>query len=179
VAAEGIEPVSGHVEFLELPPSTRPGPSPVVHPDVSPFWAALSEGEFRLQQCRECGVRQFPPSAVCHACLSPDLSLVPGQTAARVATAIEVHRATGGGEWGGSVPYLTGLVQTEEGLRLPGRILCGCGEASHPGTQVSMCLLHAIEGGTVFGFYHACMKERPDDDAKSKERAAVHGASVS
>lgn len=104
-------------------------PDPVVHPETEGFWSALREGELRIQVCDACGTYRFPLAPVCFNCLSVESTWTPVAPEGTVACAVVVNRATGDRRWGAHVPFLSGLVDLEHGLRLPGRIACTCGEA--------------------------------------------------
>ncbi|MGY1436315.1 Zn-ribbon domain-containing OB-fold protein [Streptomyces reniochalinae] len=43
---------------------------PVPDDDGAPFWAYAARGELRVQICRDCGVRRFPPRPCCPHCRS-------------------------------------------------------------------------------------------------------------
>jgi uncharacterized protein len=134
------------------------GEVPVVHPDAAAFWEALADGDFRLQRCLGCGTVRFPVAPVCWNCLSPDHELTPVDTSGTVAVSIAIERVTSGSVWAQHVPYRTGLVTLAGGLRVPGRILCGCGEAARPGTAVTMCRLPVPGGPPVWAFRHSCLE---------------------
>lgn len=140
---------------IEVPP----GPAPVVHPDNRAFWRAVSDGEFRLQRCAECATVRYPVAPVCHRCLSAQWQLVEVDTHATVAAAITVTRATGGGDWGAAVPYRAGLVDLPVGVRLPGRLICDCGQVEQPGTPVRMATTGTLDPEvSVWVFVHDCGK---------------------
>ncbi|HVT68441.1 MAG TPA: OB-fold domain-containing protein, partial [Trebonia sp.] len=126
-------------------------------------WSALAGGAFRLQRCLGCGTVRFPLAPVCWNCLSPDCELADADGSGTVATSVVVHRVTSGSVWARHVPYRTGLVDLAAGPRVPGRILCGCGQAARPGTPVRMCRIPTEEEGQyVFAFAHDCGGQVPD-----------------
>ena len=137
------------------------GEAPVVHPDTTAFWESVAGGEFRLQRCLGCGTVRFPVAPVCWDCLSPDHELTGVDSSGTVDVSIVVERVTSGSVWAQHVPYRTGLVTLAGGLRVPGRILCDCGQAARPGTPVTMCRLPALDGTPVWAFRHSC-REHPD-----------------
>lgn len=132
------------------------GVAPVVHPEVSGFWAAIAAGSFRLQRCAQCETVRFPAAPVCWRCLSPDYVLSEVEARGSVATSIVIERVTSGSVWARHVPFRAGLVDLAGGLRVPGRILCRCGAAARPGTPVTMCRVAAEGGQLVYAFSHAC-----------------------
>src|SRR5438132_10777818 len=97
---------------------TAPRPEPVIHPDTEPFWRGLDEGELLAQRCANCGTHRFPFAPVCFRCQSFDHTWGPISPEGTVAIAVKVRRATGDPRWGRHVPFLSGLVDLEHGLRL-------------------------------------------------------------
>lgn len=145
--------------------SAAPGPAPHVHPDIAGFWDSLREGHLSLQRCGECGTIRFPLSTHCHRCLSGEYVWEAIEPRGTVNVAIRAHEAVGAlpasgvsltEPWRSMTPYLTGVVDMEAGVRLPGRIACECGKALTPGTPVRAVLLDAADGATVYGFAHSC-----------------------
>jgi uncharacterized OB-fold protein len=43
---------------------------PDLDDDSTGFWEGCARGELRVQRCRECGRRQFPPRQMCSTCQS-------------------------------------------------------------------------------------------------------------
>ncbi len=134
-----------------------PRPQPLIHPDTAPFWAGLEAGELRVQRCTACGTHRFPFEPICHACLSFDLTWEPIAPSGTVATAVRAVRATGDPAWAAHVPFISGSVDMEHDLRLPGRILCTCGEALRRGTSVRVVLLVSPDRPTIHAFAHNCV----------------------
>lgn len=140
-----------------------PGEAPLVHPENAAFWAALADGDFRLQRCLGCDTVRFPLAPVCWNCLSRDYVLADVDGRGVVAASIVVERVTSGSLWAQRIPYRTGLIDLPAGLRIPGRILCDCGQAARPGTSVRMCRVDTDEGQQVFAFAHDCDRQVPGD----------------
>jgi len=135
-----------------------PRPDPVVHPEVAGFWVGLADGELRVQVCSVCGTYRYPFAPVCFNCRSFESTWEPISPDGVVAAAVRVRRATGEQEWQAHVPFLSGIVELEHGLRLPGRIACTCGEALRRGTAVRAVVMPAGGGGIdVHGFAHSCV----------------------
>ncbi len=89
------------------------GPGPVQHPEASAFWSRVEDGQLCLQVCDRCATVRFPVLPVCFVCSFPGSTLVPISGRGRLAVAVTVHVATGGQEWAGAVPYISGLVDLE------------------------------------------------------------------
>jgi hypothetical protein len=129
----------------------------VIHPETEPFWTRLAEHRvFSVARCTACGTKRYPLAPNCPVCLSFDHEWVDVRPQGTVSAAVQVRRATGIGAWQGAAPYVTGLVDLDEGFRVPGRLLCGCGEALAHGTPVRMCLVPTATGAVVHAFAHRC-----------------------
>jgi|1186.fasta_scaffold590435_2 uncharacterized OB-fold protein len=156
----------GHTGHLGLVPLTGRGQglAPLVHPETEPFWSSIAAGELSLQRCSSCGTLRFPLSPVCHNCLSPDFDWESVDTRGTIHVVVENARSTEGmpriglePPWPELTPYLTGNVDLDCGLRLPGRIICDCGEARSPGVRVRGVSLETTSDTRVHGFAHACV----------------------
>ena len=97
------------------------------------------------------GVAGLPPLPVVRAHLGAGLA---GGT---VAAAVVVRRATGDPAWGAHAPFASGIVDLAHGLRLPGRILCTCGEGLRRGSAVRAVVLTSSGHPAVMAFGHACV----------------------
>jgi len=147
---------------LDQVSNAAPPVDPVVHPETEPFWHGIAVGELRVQRCTRCGTHRFPFGPVCFRCLSFDYTWEPLGGNGTVAVAAVVRRATGDKAWEPYVPFISGLVDLEHGLRLPGRILCTCGAATRRGTEVHAVVLTAPGRSDVHGFMHSCIPSPSD-----------------
>ena len=159
-------PTSGETGHLRLVPLTGRGRglAPLVHPEVEPFWKAIAAGKLCLQRCRACQTLRFPLSPVCHVCLNSEFAWEDIDTRGSVNVVIENARPAEGmpriglePPWPELTPYLTGAVDLDCGLRLPGRIVCDCGKARSPGTRVRGVSLETTSDTRVHGFAHDCV----------------------
>lgn len=141
---------------LALREGVAPGPGPLVHPENEGFWNAVKEGTFRLQKCSACGTVRFPVAPCCWKCLSTDHSWEEIDGNGTVAAAIRIERATGNQEWQQAVPYITGMIDIGDGLRVPGRILCKCGKGAIHGERVEMVRIGCLDGSFTYAFEHTC-----------------------
>ena len=88
-----------------------PGPDAI-------YRAALEDGTFQIQQCRDCGTHIFYPRAICTACGSTDLGWVTASGKGTVySTTIVRQKPERGGD------YNICLVDLEEGPRLISRVV--------------------------------------------------------
>ncbi|MEI7926091.1 MAG: Zn-ribbon domain-containing OB-fold protein [Chloroflexota bacterium] len=99
-------------------PGGRPDfPLPVPNEDGAPFWEHLRAGELRIQHCTSCGRLQHPPRVLCPGCGSPDRDWAPMSGRGTVYSFVVTHQAIHP-SFEGHLPYVTALVELEEGPRL-------------------------------------------------------------
>ena len=96
---------------------------PALFADVSPstatagFWQAAARGELAIQRCEACGRLQHPPRATCTTCGATALAFDVVSGVGTVYSYTVVQRALIS-ELRGAVPYVLGLVDLREGVRL-------------------------------------------------------------
>lgn len=85
-----------------------------------PFWTALDEGRLTTTRCRDCGHITFPPKVLCPDCWGRELewTALSGEGVLRSYT--EVWAAPS--YFKAEVPYLLGIVDLDEGVRLLSRV---------------------------------------------------------
>lgn len=132
------------------------GPDLVIHPETEPFYTALAQGSLKLQKCRACDTIRFPIAPVCYECGSMDYEWTEVPTGGTVSAAVEMQRATGNPIWAAEVPFIAAQVDMEGGRRLPGRVICSCGNATQHGEPVTAAYLAANGGHGVLCFRHGC-----------------------
>ncbi len=91
-----------------------PRPQPVATPETKHFWDGTAQGELRLQLCRACGSRYFPPQPFCPRCSSDDVEVVRSSGVGVLYSYVITHLPAPGFE----APYVIGVVELEEGPRL-------------------------------------------------------------
>lgn len=134
-------------------------PKPLIHPETAPFWDALAAGELVLQRCSSCGTARYPHAPVCYVCGSFEWEWTPAKhQGGSIAVVARVHRATGEHLWQAHAPYYSGLVDLEEGLRMPARVLCECGAVEETGVAVRAITFESPSGDVVLGFAHDCVR---------------------
>lgn len=150
-------------ELIELT-GRGEGLPPLIHPENAPFWESIRQRRLSLQRCGSCDTVRFPLAPRCHVCLSPDFTWEAIVPRGVVNVAVVNPSAPEGmpriglePPWQLLTPYITGAVDLEGGLRLPGRIICDCGEARTPGTAVRGVTLETTDGTAVYGFAHECV----------------------
>jgi hypothetical protein len=87
---------------------------------MAPFWDALEGGRLTTTRCRSCGHLTFPPKVLCPGCWGRDLEWVDLRGRGRLASFTEVCVAPS--YFQAEAPYVLGLVDLEEGVRVLTRI---------------------------------------------------------
>lgn len=87
-------------------------------PELSagPYLTSGSDSDARLlgSECKSCGQRVFPPSAVCPSCMSEDMMPLPLSREGTLYTYSVLHV----GARGWDAPYMVGYVDLPEGVRV-------------------------------------------------------------
>lgn len=97
-------------------------PLPVPNEDGAPFWEHLRDGELRIQHCTACGRLQHPPRVLCPSCGSPDRDWALMTGRGTVYSFVVTHQAIHP-SFEGHLPYVTALVELDEGPRLATNLL--------------------------------------------------------
>jgi uncharacterized protein len=100
-------------------------PVPVPDEESEGFWRAAGEHVLAIRRCTECGYYAYPPTVICHSCLSTARSFAyePVSGRGKVMTWSVMHQAFLPG-FRDDVPYVVVDVELDEqpGLRLVGRL---------------------------------------------------------
>jgi len=99
-------------------------PLPQVNPDTQPFWDGCKEHELRFQKCLDCGHVRWPPSMICPECHASQTEWITARGKGAVYTYAVYHRAFHPA-FKDDLPYVTAVVELEEGLHLLTNII-GC-----------------------------------------------------
>jgi uncharacterized OB-fold protein len=97
-------------------------PLPRITPLTKPFWEATKRHEILIQHCNDCGKNIFPPKPRCTKCGSTNLSWIKSSGRGKIYTYTVVYRGAPP-EFQEDVPYVVALVELEEGVRFPTRII--------------------------------------------------------
>jgi uncharacterized OB-fold protein len=92
-------------------------PLPVADLDTQPFWDGCREGRFLVPRCRACDRFRWPPGPMCPSCQATETDWIEasgrGTVYSWVVAAHPVHPSLVD-----QVPYVVGLVELEEGVRV-------------------------------------------------------------
>lgn len=109
----------------------KPGPTPT--PVSRRFWEAAAAGRLELQRCEDCGLTIHYPRVICPRCWSQRIEWAPVSGRGTVKTFTVVHRA-GHPAWQPDAPYVTALVELEEGPTMLSNIV----DVDPPAVRVGM-----------------------------------------
>jgi uncharacterized OB-fold protein len=84
------------------------------------FYKWASQGKVMGGKCSKCGKIQFPPRPLCSNCLSTEFEWTEIPTKGKLLTYTVIHVAPT--QFQSIAPYAVGIIQFENGLRLPSMI---------------------------------------------------------
>ncbi|MBI3303975.1 MAG: OB-fold domain-containing protein [Deltaproteobacteria bacterium] len=97
-------------------------PLPIITPDNAPFWGGCRKGQFLLQRCTACAAWRYPPAPICPRCAATEAVWTPTARTGRIHSFVIYHRAFHPA-YTAEVPYAVALVELDEGIRLPLRVV--------------------------------------------------------
>jgi uncharacterized OB-fold protein len=117
-----------------------------LNPDET-YWNYVGNGEIRVQQCASCGQRRFPPSEVCHACLSQEASWEQVELGGTLVSFFVVRDPARAREEL-PVPYVVGHADLDARVRFTANVLDISPDAVAIGMRLRLELRDGI-GGTL------------------------------
>ena len=87
---------------------------------ISSFYRFVSEKRLMAAKCNECGTVLLPPKPMCTKCLSTHLKWIELEGAGKLLSYTVIHIAPE--QFQSITPYSVGIVELQNGLRLPGMI---------------------------------------------------------
>ncbi len=100
---------------------TKPLPTPTE--TTAEFWKAAKRHELHLQHCQDCGHYIFFPATLCSQCLSPKLKWERVSGRGKVYSYTIVRRAGFFQKGEGDLPYVSAIVELDEGPRMATNIV--------------------------------------------------------
>ena len=85
------------------------------------FYEQAQDGVLYLQQCSDCSLVRHPPRYYCPECSSGRYQWSPSAGRGQLFSWTVTHLAFDRG-WADDIPYVTGVIELEEGVRLVGSI---------------------------------------------------------
>ncbi len=110
---------------------------------IEQFYKHISQGKLMGGKCKKCGKVHLPPRPLCDQCLSKDFEWVQLPTKGKLITYTIIHVAPP--QFQAMTPYAVGIVQLENGLKIPGMIK----NAKMEQIKVGMPLTVEFEGCAV------------------------------
>jgi uncharacterized OB-fold protein len=97
---------------------------PVPDRDTAPYWAALAQGRFVLQRCRDCHRWTWPARPICSGCHGDNLAWEEPSGTGEVYSWVVTHQPYGP-DLARLVPYTVALVRLDEqdDILIPGRFV--------------------------------------------------------
>jgi uncharacterized protein len=96
---------------------TTPAPEPFT---IEQFYKFLSQQKLMATKCQKCGKIHLPPRPLCDNCLTDKLEWLPVSGKGKLATYTVIYVAPT--QFQAMAPYAVGIVELENGLKIPGII---------------------------------------------------------
>ena len=87
---------------------------------IEQFWKNVSQGRLMAGKCKKCGKTLFPPRPSCDSCLSRDFEWIEIPPIGKLKTYTVIHVAPQ--QFQAIAPYAVGIIEFEDGLKIPGMI---------------------------------------------------------
>jgi uncharacterized OB-fold protein len=87
---------------------------------IEQFYKHINQGKLLGGKCRKCGKVHLPPRPLCDNCYSKEFEWTEIPTKGKLLTYTIIHIAPA--QFQSMVPYAMGIVQLENGLKMPGMI---------------------------------------------------------
>jgi len=87
---------------------------------IEQFYRFMNEGKLMGAKCKKCGKIMLPPRPICVQCYSENLEWIELKDKGKLLTYTIIHVAPQ--QFQHLVPYTVGIVELENGLKLPGMI---------------------------------------------------------
>ena|SRR4030065_347051 len=87
---------------------------------IEQFYKFMSQGKLMAGKCTRCGKTHLPPRPLCDNCFSQEFEWVEVSGKGKLVTFTVIHIAPP--QFAALAPYAVGIVQLDNGLRIPGMI---------------------------------------------------------
>lgn len=130
----------------------RPYP-PRVSGFTAHFWAEMADGRLTTSRCGYCGRISFPPKALCPECWSQDIGWTDMPREGVLYSWTRIH--AGPEVFQHLAPYVVGIVDFEQGLRLACPVVVSEGMEPAIGARVEMIVMQFDDGPLFAARMHA------------------------
>ncbi|HEY3063726.1 MAG TPA: Zn-ribbon domain-containing OB-fold protein [Chloroflexota bacterium] len=110
---------------------------PGITPLTKPYWQGAQQGELLIQRCDQCSHQWHPPLPLCPACHSSAITWVPVSGRGHVYSYTVVYHATHVA-MADKIPYISALIQLDEGPRVLTNLRNCPAEQAHVGMPVRL-----------------------------------------
>ena len=124
---------------------------PTPDPLTLPYWEACKRHELMIQECSQCGTRQFYPRSICTSCSDLDLSWVQASGSGTVVS-WTVARLPVSPAYADDVPYVIALIKLDEGPVMMAQIVDSDPDSIQTGMPVDVCFEEWTEDITMPNF---------------------------
>lgn len=139
-------------------PMLRGMPLPRPDLDSAPFWEGCQEGTFLIPTCGSCGAKRWPPGPMCPDCQSMETSWTEASGRGSVYSWVIVAHPVAE-VLVNQVPYVVGLIELEEGVKVVGNVLGCAPEEVEAGMAVEL-LFEQVEDVNLPNFRKARRRQR-------------------
>lgn len=87
---------------------------------IEQFYKFIAQDKLMAGKCQKCGKIHLPPRPLCGKCYSQAFTWIPIPSKGKLVTYTVIHVAPR--QFQDEAPYAVGIVQFENGIKLPGRI---------------------------------------------------------
>ncbi|MEO3870399.1 OB-fold domain-containing protein [Nonomuraea sp. B12E4] len=102
-------------------PGREPYPlQPAINQDTAFFWEGTRRGELRIQSCADCGELRHPPGPLCPRCRSTNRTHTLATGTGTLYSYVVHHHPPVPGR---AVPFVVGVVELPEGVRIVGNVV--------------------------------------------------------
>jgi len=99
-------------------------PLPYVASFSAPFWEGTKMGELRIQKCKSCGHRQFPPKSSCEECMIRDFEWIKSSGSGTVYSFAAIEQVVmNSPAFQKDLPYVLAAIDLEEQVRIIAQIV--------------------------------------------------------
>ncbi len=95
---------------------------PIPTADTKEFWEGCKRKVLRFQKCLNCGYVRWPPSDLCSSCHSFDYKWIESSGRGKIYT-FAVYRVAFHPAWKDKTPYITAVIELEEGPKILSNIV--------------------------------------------------------
>jgi uncharacterized protein len=107
---------------------------------IEQFYKFMQQGKLMAGKCQKCGKIHLPPRPLCDNCYSQQFEWVEAPKKGKLLTYTIIHNAPP--QFQAMAPYAVGIVELENGLRIPGMI------QGAPQDQLKVGMALTIDFGT-------------------------------